>query len=107
MRSAGFLTNTKNAPPMPNTAITRPIIRSDHSAPVEGCTSAYLESANVGSRKCSSVSVTPGMPSAPAMMASTASGAIAAFIGNARSAIACSGPGKPTSVSSGSPVAGL
>ena len=40
-------------------------------------------------------------------MASTASGPIAAFIGHARSATWCSGPGKPTSVSSGSPVIGF
>jgi hypothetical protein len=32
---------------------------------------------------------------------------IATFIGSSRSAIACSGPGKPTSASSSSPVAGL
>ena len=32
---------------------------------------------------------------------------MAAFIGQARSAMWCSGPGKPTSVSSGSPVIGF
>ena len=35
------------------------------------------------------------------------SAAIATFIGHSRSAMWCSGPGKPTSASSGSPVAGL
>ena len=40
-------------------------------------------------------------------IASTASAPIATFIGSARSAMWCSGPGKPTSVSSTSPVAGL
>ena len=38
---------------------------------------------------------------------SSASGAIAAFIGHSRSAMWCSGPGKPTSVSSVSPVIGF
>ena len=41
------------------------------------------------------------------MIASTASAPIAIFIGASRSAMWCSGPGKPTSVSSTSPVAGL
>ena len=41
-----------------------------------------------------------GWPTTPPMIARTASGAIAAFIGHSRSAMWCSGPGKPTSVSS-------
>ena len=41
------------------------------------------------------------------MIDRSASGAIAAFIGHSRSAMWCSGPGKPTSVSSGSPVSGF
>ena len=53
------------------------------------------------------MSVTPGICTMPAITDSTASGAIAAFIGHSRSAMWCSAPGKPTSVSSGSPVAGL
>ena len=53
------------------------------------------------------MSVKPGTPSAPAITASTASGAMAAFIGHSRSAMWWSAPGKPTSVSSASPVAGL
>ena len=41
------------------------------------------------------------------MIASTASAPIAIFIGHSRSAMWCSGPGKPTSVSSISPVIGF
>ena len=51
--------------------------------------------------------MTPGTPRTPAISASTASGAIATFMNHSRSAMWCSEPGKPTSVSSSSPVAGL
>ena len=44
---------------------------------------------------------------APPTIASSASEAIATLIGQSRSATWCSGPGKPTSVSSGSPVIGF
>ena len=43
----------------------------------------------------------------PSITAPTASVLIAIFIGHDRSAMWCSGPGKPTSVSSSSPVAGF
>jgi hypothetical protein len=68
---------------------------------------AYFDSSNVGWRKCSSVLVRPGTRTSPPRSDNAASTDIAAFIGQARSAIACSEPGKPTSVSSGSPVDGL
>ena len=48
-----------------------------------------------------------GICTRPAPTAPSASRPIATRIGSARSAIACTGPGKPTSVSSSSPVAGL
>ena len=53
------------------------------------------------------MSVRPGTPTYPPMRASSASGAIANFMGKDSSAKWCSGPGKPTSVSSASPVSGL
>ena len=65
------------------------------------------EDSNVPSRKCSSTASTPGIWIRPPNSAPTASTDIAIAIGRRRSAIWCSGPGKPTSVSSTSPVAGL
>ena len=56
---------------------------------------------------CRSHVVTFGICTTPPTVASTASVPIATFIGSARSAMWCSGPGKPTSVSSTSPLAGL
>ena len=53
------------------------------------------------------MSDTPGIDTTPPTIESSASGPIAAFIGHACSATWCSGPGKPTSVSSGSPVIGF
>ncbi len=49
----------------------------------------------------------PGICRAPPITASTASVPIAIFIGSSRSAITWAGPGKPTSVSSSSPVIGF
>ena len=66
-----------------------------------------MESANVGSRNFSTAESTHGTCTMPPSVASTASAPIATFIGSARSAMLCSGPGKPTSVSSISPLAGL
>ncbi len=66
-----------------------------------------MESANDGSRNFSTAESTHGTWMMPPTVASTASAPIAAFIGIARSAMWCSGPGKPTSVSSISPLAGL
>ncbi len=70
---------------------------------------SMADSANVGSRKASSQVVTFGMATTPPMTDRTASAPIAAFIGGESSAMWCSGPGKPTSVSSTSsgPMAGL
>ena len=67
-----------------------------------------VESANVGSRNVvDHVVDVRDLQRAADDRASTASDAIAIFIGSARSAMWCSGPGKPTSVSSSSPFAGL
>ena len=66
-----------------------------------------LESANVGSRNFSTSVSTHGTCSSPPRVASKARAPIATFIGTARSAMWCSGPGKPTSVSSISPLLGL
>ena len=50
---------------------------------------------------------TPGIWIRPTNSAPKPSTAIATFIGHSRSAMWCSSPGKPTSVSSASPVCGL
>ena len=65
------------------------------------------ESAKTGSRKLVTTSSTPGTWIRPANRARKASTPIATFIGGDCSAMWCSAPGKPTSVSSSSPVAGL
>ena len=51
--------------------------------------------------------VTFGICSTPPKTARNASEPIASFIDASRSAMWCSGPGKPTSVSSTSPLAGF
>ena len=82
--------------------------RPAHSAPSVGWSCAQRESSKVGSRKCSSVSVTPGTPQDAGDEREQRQRAPSpTFIGHSRSAMWCSEPGKPTSVSSSSPVAGL
>ena len=71
------------------------------------CGSYSVESAKVGRRKSSITKSTFGICTSPAPTAPSASTPIATRIGSARSAIAWCGPGKPTSVSSTSPLAGL
>ena len=87
--------------------IAPPSARPSHSALSVGAVSWKRESAKVGSRNFSRMSDTPGIDTTPPTIESSASGAIAAFIGQACSATKCSGPGKPTSVSSASPVIGF
>ena len=62
---------------------------------------------NAGARKLLITWSTPGSCRKPPITASIASRVIAIFIAGSRSAITCSGPGKPTSVSSSSPVSGV
>ena len=71
---------------IPAVATMPPKASPIHSAVTVGWVLAKRESSKVGSRKCSRVSVTPGMPTYPPMIASTASGPMAAFIGRASSA---------------------
>ena len=93
---------------MPVTAIVAPTSRPIAVSVPDASSSSYrLESWNVGSRNVCSQSVTSGICGIPPITASTASAPIAIFIGNSRSAMWCSGPGNPTSVSSISPVIGL
>ena len=68
---------------------------------------ASRELAKVGDRKRLIPASTPGIWMIPPISASTARMLIGTFISRSRSAIGCAGPGKPTSVSSGSPVNGL
>ncbi len=72
-----------------------------------GSIAASGESAKTGSRKLVTTLSTPGTWISPAKRARKASTPIAIFIGGDCSAMWCSAPGKPTSVSSSSPVAGL
>ena len=73
----------------------------------DGWIAASGESAKTGSRKWVIVSSTPGTWTKPAKRARKASTPIASFIGGDWSAMWWSAPGKPTSVSSVSPVAGF
>ena len=93
---------------MPAAPISAPTTIPMITDELDGSSSSYsAESWNVGSRKWCSPSFTCGICRKPPTVASTASAPIASFIGNSRSAMWCSGPGKPTSVSSISPVIGL
>src|SRR5947199_95590 len=65
------------------------------------------ESAKVGLRNLSITSVTPGIWTSPPNRAPSPSTAIADLIGQSRSAMWCSAPGNPTSVSSFSPLSGV
>ena len=89
----------RSAPPM-----TRPI----HAVPVLGSmlrTGASRRTS--GARNWVMTSSTPGICETPPTTASSARIAIGILIASSRSAMWCSGPGKPTSVSSTSPVPGL
>ena len=93
---------------MPVSAMIVPIVRPKTVRPSEGCTvSKSSEPANVGSRNDSRTWSTNGIWMKPPMIARTARPVIATFIEGSRSAMWWSGPGKPTSVSSTSPVAGF
>ncbi len=92
---------------MPRTEITAPIARPRHSAPAVGWIALSGESAKAGSRKPKRTLSTPGIWISPANSAPTASTPIATAIGQDCSAMWWWAPGKPTSVSSASPVAGL
>ena len=82
---------------------TSPVIKTPLRVGVE----YSVESLKLGARKSSMVSSKCGIWISPMPTDPSASTAIATRIGSARSAIACTGPGKPTSVSSASPVSGL
>ena len=94
---------------IPVSPIAAPITSPTQEAMVLGCApgAASLEPVNAGARNFPSTSSTPDTSITPPTTAATASMVIATFIGHSRSAITCSGPGKPTSVSSSSPVIGL
>ncbi len=92
---------------MPATLIRPPISRPTQLAVVEGSIEASGESAKTGLRKLVTALSTPGTWMKPANRARKARIPIATFIGGDCSAMWCSSPGKPTSVSSTSPVFGL
>ena len=101
------MTHTRDAIAIPARPSAVPSERPRTSSQSRPCVAYSEESPKLGRRKSSITKSTWGICSAPAPIEPTASSAIAARIGSARSAIAWCGPGKPTSVSSGSPVAGL
>ncbi len=103
----GCATQMRYAIVTPAIAISAPITRPSHAGPLFTSTCTYFESANVGSRKRVTASSMPGIWTRPPSTASTASAPIAIFMGSSRSAMKWPGPGKPTSVSSSSPVIGL
>ncbi len=91
---------------MPATESTVLMTRPTPSSPSDGVRA--VESANVGSRNLSMASVRPnGSWSTPRKIAPKASTLMAIFMGTSRSAMKWPGPGKPTSVSSFSPVIGF
>ena len=92
---------------MPTTEIAAPIARPAQDAATEGWIAASGESAKTGSRNLATTSSTPGTWIRPPNSARKPSTPIATFIGQDCSAMWCSAPGKPTSASSASPVAGL
>ncbi len=92
---------------MPRIEIAPPIARPRHSAPTLGWISLSGELAKTGSRKPKRTLSTPGTWIRPAKRAPNPSTAIATAIGFDCSAMWWWAPGKPTSVSSSSSVAGL
>ncbi len=103
----GFFTQMKYAIAIPARPTTAPSSRPKPMSPPLGSRSYKAESWNVGSRKWSMTCVTFGICSRPPTIARNASVPIAIFIDCSRSAMWCSVPGKPTSVSSTSPLAGF
>ena len=92
---------------MPTTETTAPIASPVHSWATVGWIALSGESAKAGSRKPKRTLSTPGTWIRPANSAPKPSPAIATAIGQDCSAMWWVGPGKPMSVSSSSPVAGL
>ena len=93
---------------MPASPSTVPSARPEHEQPVRGVRFVQRRGGERRAQEVVDHEVRPsGSARARRRPRPSASTLIATRIGSARSAIACAGPGKPTSVSSSSPVAGL